>query len=691
MPAGSGDSSEGHQSAARTLKIAESKMWSKMRPYSCEIARAITNHLTKLSIAALLALFASACALAQQQDLLPGLTYVCSGERLFVENCNMRDPSDTATCMVGHPDQVLPNGIMKYTYETRGSLKKLFPTCTQPSAKQVAAAQAFQKRQQDTYNANVQKSNEQLKAATQPITPGQPTPPKTPEERAIRRCVSSGRLPATCTGNQLLGAFSQMFSQVASQVAPGMVKEPEPGPVLSGVFEGSGSWRLDFIDGGVLVNCSVLAPNQEAYAIDFKTGRATLTINTTPKPLVLTMHGNETIVGPGPITLDGVINTGVTSGGGPDPNASSGLTDQNGMSLTNSQAGHTPEVYKNGSRYYGSVSSAEPAHAVFAHKRVTCPALNLSSKGASTGIQTMQTDMLKSMFSDGDKGAPTPPGIRMQGIYAASSTGFSVQFFPESAILGCGPDAARAYPYIVVADGTHSFIKVDAPDHPLTLAFSTGNSLDPGTGAYQVHGRITTGQNDNGDFTFAPNEQTCNLAVLTPSKSIPSTGGVTNVASNASPNAAPNNNGGALSTPAAPLGNATLTLTSGLPAQPGTPNPLAGRPLLLLRESYADGLAKAGVTVPPGTSPYKYAGAACAPNRTPDCQKISEAVKANAISAIRADANGSGTLPGVPPGTYYLMISARYNNQSLIWGGQVQLKPGTNSLSLDLHNATPLN
>jgi hypothetical protein len=33
----------------------------------------------------------------------------------------------------------------------------------------------------------------------------------------------------------------------------------------------------------------------------------------------------------------------------------------------------------------------------------------------------------------------------MQGIYAAPR-GFSLQFFPESVILGCGPDAARAYP-----------------------------------------------------------------------------------------------------------------------------------------------------------------------------------------------------------------------------------------------------
>ena len=61
----------------------------------------------------------------------------------------------------------------------------------------------------------------------------------------------------------------------------------------------------------------------------------------------------------------------------------------------------------------------------------------------------------------GDKGPPTPTGIRMQGIYAAS-TGFSVQFFPESAILGCGPDAARAYPYPVVAGPADGLISIKA-------------------------------------------------------------------------------------------------------------------------------------------------------------------------------------------------------------------------------------
>ena len=77
-------------------------------------------------------------------------------------------------------------------------------------------------------------------------------------------------------------------------------------------------------------------------------------------------------------------------------------------------------------------------------------------------------------------------------------------------------------------------------------------------------------------------------------------------------------------------------------------------------------------------------------NRSPDCQKILDGVKASAASAVRSDTNGSGTFPGVTPGTYYLMVSAVYNQQGLTWGQPVDLKPGANTIKLDQSNATPL-
>jgi hypothetical protein len=411
------------------------------------------------------------------------------------------------------------------------------------------------------------------------------------------------------------------------------------------------------------------------------------------------LRADGTIVGPGPLTIDGVVATG--SGGGqatPGHDESQTVTTHESMNgyeaaqhagdsnLANRGDG-TYDYTRTTTQTTHVAGAPTPVYSTFSPRRATCPALNLSSKGASVGMQTMQTDLLKTMFG-GDKGPPTPPGIRMQGIFADAG-GFSVQFFPESAVLGCGPDAARAYPYSVEAGGAGAVVHINAPDHPLALAFRPDGSLDPeSSGPYQVHGRVVTGQNDNGDFTFAPLEQSCNLGVLTASNAIPSGGGkaATMMASAGSHGGAIDNGGGRVSTPAAPLGNATLAITSGLP---GAPNPLAGRPYLLLRDSYASTLAKAGFSVPAGMSPYKFVGTLCS-SRTPDCQKALDAVKADAVSAVRADAAGSGTLPGVAPGNYYLMISGRYNNQALVWDQQVQLKPGANAVKLDHSNGKPI-
>lgn len=625
---------------------------------------------------ALLLLFVTAPHVVAQ-DLQLGAIYACNGERMYIESCNIRDLSDSSTCQVAYPDRPQHNGFMAYTSETRGALKKLLPTCKQPTAAEIAKAQAHYKKQNDIMAANERKANDEADAieARARALPGQK--PQTPDQRAITRCITSGRLPASCTGNMLLGGFAQMLSAVL----PSGEKQstPSAGPNMAGVFEGAGNWRLDFTSNGVLVNCSFLSPDEHGYKLEFDNNRTAIVIDISPKPLVLTFRSNGTIVGPGPVTIEGVVAAGYSAGSSA---SYSGYRNQSGAPISDAQAaaGNGPVYDASGTRVTGSVTATPSAHTNFARRTAACPAQNLTSKGASVGMETMQTDFLKTAFG-GEKGPPTPPGIRMHGIFAAASTGFSAQFFPESVILGCGPDVARAYPYRVVADGTKAVIHVEAPDHPFNLTFNPDGSLDPGASSpYQVHGRTITGQNDNDDFNFAPREQTCNLATLTASNSIPSSGGAPVSAS-----------GMSLSSASAPLGNATLSIVSGFPAQPGTPNPLAGRPYVLLRESYADALAKAGVSIPPGMSPYKYIATACGPTRSPDCAKILDGIKAASASAIRADGNGNATLPGVPPGNYYLMISTRFNNQSLIWSQSVQLNPGPNSITLDQRNANPLN
>jgi hypothetical protein len=511
--------------------------------------------------------------------------------------------------------------------------------------------------------------------------------PMSPEQRALNRCITSGRLPSSCTGNSLLGGLTQMISQFL----PTTAKESPAGPNMAGVFQGVGNWRLDFITDGVLVNCAMLSPNQQNYRLEFIDNQTALIIDTTPKPLVLTFKADGTIVGPGPLQIDGVVAAGTSPGHtteghdetrvvteyvtvpANDPRAQGqGLCPIGGCQVPTT---HTETTHVGGTYVPGTTS--------FARRRATCPALNLSSKGAGVGVETMQTDLLKTMFG-GDKGPPTPPGIRMHGTYA-SSTGFSVQFFPESVILGCGPDAARAFPYTVRADVSPPVIKVEAPDHPLTLVMKPNSTLDPGSGPYEVLGRTITGRDSNDNFTFAPLNATCNLAVLAPGE-IPSGPVATTTGPVPGATAKP----ARLSTAAAATGNAVLVLISGLTPQPGAPNPLAGHTFVLLKESYESALASAGFQPQGGVSAVKAFLTACM-SQKPSCQQGIAATHASTVSGTRADSSGKGQLPGVPPGTYYFFCAGGYNKQLYKWDFKVELIAGTNSVVLDQRNATPVN
>jgi hypothetical protein len=66
-------------------------------------------------------------------------------------------------------------------------------------------------------------------------------------------------------------------------------------------------------------------------------------------------------------------------------------------------------------------------------------------------------------------------------------------------------------------------------------------------------------------------------------------------------------------------------------------------------------------------------------------------IEEEAASYVRSDATGKGVLPGVPPGSYYLMISAHYNNQPLLWLQKIDLKSGANTITLDQKNASSVN
>jgi hypothetical protein len=528
-------------------------------------------------------LFLSFCRPALTQEIMLQVTYVCNGEHLYVDSCDIRDLSDTSTCMVAHPDK-LKNGMTTYTSATRGALKKLLPTCTPPSQQEITAHQDYVRRQNATQAENQRRSQEQLNAQEQRKQQLEAQEyQKNAERRRIARCVSSGRVPAVCTGNALMRGLDEMTGHLMSQVQPDL----KPGPELSGAFAGTGGWRIEFGDRTASLTCADLAADPYTYQIEMRGNGAYVTLNTRPRPTTLALRADGALVGQGPLVIDGRVITGYTNGGGgtaghyesqqvttnqeltpmeASPYAGSGNLTQNGqtynMSTTSTQSTYVP-----------GTPAAGPVP-VYAPKRASCVAPTLSSKNAGPTLTQGATGVLTALFNNGEKGPPTPAGIRMHGIFASAATGFSVEFHPESVVLGCGPEAARAYPYTVHVEANRAVVAVEAPDHPLKLVLATDGSLDPGsTAAYQVHGRVVTGENGD-NFTFAPLERTCNLAALAPATEIPEKlpSSMTAAASGPSGTAGP--------------ANANLAIRSGLTVPAGQANPLAGKPFVVLKSSF---------------------------------------------------------------------------------------------------------
>ncbi len=184
-------------------------------------------------------LIAPTFAAAQKADAVQlGATFICNGERIYVENCNIRDLSDNANCLVAHPDRPQKNGLMAYTYETRGTLKKLLPTCKQPSAEEVRKANDFQRIQSQKLAANIKKANEandEIDAKAEAVINGSGHAPSA-EEREMYRCITAGRASELCTGK----IFSNFLSSSINMLLPGAVHDGEPGLSLAGRYDREG-------------------------------------------------------------------------------------------------------------------------------------------------------------------------------------------------------------------------------------------------------------------------------------------------------------------------------------------------------------------------------------------------------------------------------------------------------------------
>jgi hypothetical protein len=72
------------------------------------------------------------------------------------------------------------------------------------------------------------------------------------------------------------------------------------------------------------------------------------------------------------------------------------------------------------------------------------------------------------------------------------------------------------------------------------------------------------------------------------------------------------------------------------------------------------------------------------------CQQGGLALKPYLLGIATTDASGHAQSPPLPPGRYWVFGDGRIDNRPMLWNQPVDVKGGGASLTLDQHNATPL-
>ena len=483
---------------------------------------------------------------------------------------------------------------------------------------------------------SIKRANEEArKASASPDRSADPT------AVATRRCLELGGAPTACLSKGFKSGLMDMIGlNLDSITGPG-----KAGLVLSGRFRNpSALTSLNFgTDTATISGCGKLVEDGRGYSITKGPNSLVVTVYNEPRPLVLTTRPDGGLLGPGLVDVKGSVIIGYHT--------------------------ETSTLYRNGSPVAdpscGGVCSKSVSVADYAPKieRCTIGPLNPPPpEPAASKSSALDTGLVGLLVGVADAIGPPPvPGLRMTGKYSGS--GLQFDFTENSVILDCGQAHARQ-PYTVENTPGDVRIHIRNSGGPFTLTLVPNNTLR-GSGSTTINGRLVSGmQGDN--VTYTPRNERCEIGTYTP----------------ASADAAP-----APSPPAAPTaGSARLLVSSAFPA--GV-NPLVGTTIFLYKDSLASVLRKAGASVPPGATAGEALRAmviACKPPA--DCSSMAAAMEPLVAGRALIDSAGRAAItPPVPPGRYYVSVSARSRDSVLVWDIKVDLKQGDNSVVLDQSNA----
>ncbi len=484
------------------------------------------------------------------------------------------------------------------------------------------------------------------------------------DQRQIRRCVESGRSEMQC----VMEGFGKGVMGLVGAVMPGLKTPVMHGIRMSGEYSGEGRFGLTFSNESVSLNCGDLVQQSHPYTMLLSADGMRISIASQPRPILLMVRGEGSLVGPGPTEIAGQIITGYQQG------------------IRTWSDGHTEPI-------------SRPIYAD-ATRRCTIGALGAGRPSFASGsMATATVAVLGTLMGSADKDAPkpAPAGMRMNGEYGAQSS-FDLEFLPEAVVVGCR-DAVVLRPYTVQVQGGHPVIGVQNGAAPFTVTLGPDGALT-GSGAVRVDGRVVTGSAPDGGIAYAPRSATCNLGGLAPAgpqlteaemgaaAARASMGGAG--AANAQPTGALGPAASSMTMPA-PGAGAAFQLENGLPVSPGSGNPLTGQTFFLLDASLDQIIKDAGVAQPTGLSAARLLEHDCstAAGMT-DCDKLIKAMKAHQVAVLRPDQTGVAQSPDLPVGkTYYLFGAVISGARKYTWHLPLAAKAGWTKITLNQANVTP--
>jgi hypothetical protein len=312
---------------------------------------------------------------------------------------------------------------------------------------------------------------------------GQPKSKLAEEQAGIRRCVEAGRSETAC----MMEGLGKSAMGMVNGVLPGLAalkEEPVRGLRLAGIYPGTNKFELRFQTDIVGLGCSELASAVYPYSVKVTGSQVSVTVMTSPRPIVLSVRSDGKLVGPGPTDITGEVQVGT----------------------------------QYGTRTYSDGRTEPISRPVMETQTRRCNIGTLAASGPTTplegtaGIVSVMNMMLGGGI-DKNTQSEVPVGLRVAGEWGSQSA-FDVEFRPEGVIVGCR-EITKLTPYTVQVGATGVAINVQLGSTPFKLTMGSDGRLT-GPGTVRVDGRAVVGTDGSGALTYVPRSESCAVGVLSP-------------------------------------------------------------------------------------------------------------------------------------------------------------------------------